>query len=136
MSVDCQRLQDVTAFLYLTWSMPLTIAIALYQLWAILGRSLYQLPGIRMLWILGAGNGKCQQTHVDIAYTTPWCCTVSSAVGEGVTVHDVTMLYCIFQRLGRGLPYITSRCCSVSSGGGGGGGTVHDVTVLFCIFQR
>ncbi|XP_070203291.1 multidrug resistance-associated protein 1-like [Littorina saxatilis] len=37
MSIDCQRLQDVTAFLYLTWSGPLTIAIALYQLWGILG---------------------------------------------------------------------------------------------------
>lgn len=39
MSVDAQRIQDVTGYLYMAWSAPLIIGVALYLLWGILGPS-------------------------------------------------------------------------------------------------
>lgn len=41
MSVDCQRVQDVIAFIFILWSAPLTVALALYQLWGILGKEIF-----------------------------------------------------------------------------------------------
>jgi ATP-binding cassette subfamily C (CFTR/MRP) protein 1 len=39
MSVDCQRLQDITGYLWMVWSAPLQIALALALLWGQLGAS-------------------------------------------------------------------------------------------------
>ncbi|XP_046552046.1 multidrug resistance-associated protein 1-like [Haliotis rubra] len=49
MSVDCQRLQDVTGFLHVVWSSPLIIGIALYMLWGILGISVVAGLGVMLL---------------------------------------------------------------------------------------
>lgn len=38
MSVDAQRLQDATGYLWMVWSAPLQIIIAVYMLWGILGK--------------------------------------------------------------------------------------------------
>lgn len=51
MSIDCQRIQDSTSSLYLTWSAPLTLAIALYQLWGILGPACLAGLGVMILVI-------------------------------------------------------------------------------------
>nr|KAG5685655.1 hypothetical protein BaRGS_020897 [Batillaria attramentaria] len=51
MSIDCQRVQDATAFLYLTWSAPLTIIIAMYQLWGVLGPASLAGLGVMLLVI-------------------------------------------------------------------------------------
>ena len=37
MSVDAQRLQDAPLFLQMAWSSPLTISIAIYFVWQLLG---------------------------------------------------------------------------------------------------
>ncbi|CAG5127097.1 unnamed protein product, partial [Candidula unifasciata] len=37
MSVDCQRLQDVTGYLWVMWSAPLQIFLALFMLWGEMG---------------------------------------------------------------------------------------------------
>jgi ATP-binding cassette subfamily C (CFTR/MRP) protein 1 len=39
MSVDAQRFMDLTTYLNMIWSAPLQIALALYFLWQILGKS-------------------------------------------------------------------------------------------------
>uniref|UniRef100_A0A2C9K9A9 ABC-type glutathione-S-conjugate transporter n=1 Tax=Biomphalaria glabrata TaxID=6526 RepID=A0A2C9K9A9_BIOGL len=50
MSVDCQRLQDVVGYLYVLWSMPLMIILALYMLWGTLGPS--SMAGLGVLLLL------------------------------------------------------------------------------------
>jgi len=39
MSVDAQRLQDATGYLWMTWSAPLQISLAVYMLWTLMGAS-------------------------------------------------------------------------------------------------
>ncbi|KAK3754081.1 hypothetical protein RRG08_024158 [Elysia crispata] len=50
MSVDCQRIQDVTGFVYMVWSMPLMIVVALYMLWGTLGAA--SMAGLGVLVLL------------------------------------------------------------------------------------
>ena len=39
MSVDAQRLQDVAGYIWMIWSAPFQITIAIYMLWGIVGPS-------------------------------------------------------------------------------------------------
>ncbi len=55
MSVDAQRLQDVTGYLWMVWSSPLQIAIAVYMLWGIVGPSV--LAGLAVMVLLIPING-------------------------------------------------------------------------------
>ena len=55
MSVDAQRLQDATSFLWVIWSTPLQIIIALYLLWGILGPSV--LGGLAIMILMIPLNG-------------------------------------------------------------------------------
>ena len=55
MSVDAQRLQDVTGYLWMIWSCPLQIAIAIYMLWGIVGPS--ALAGLAVMILLIPING-------------------------------------------------------------------------------
>ncbi|CAL1547665.1 unnamed protein product [Lymnaea stagnalis] len=50
MSVDCQRIQDATGYIYMLWSMPLLIILALYMLWGTLGPS--SMAGLGVLLLL------------------------------------------------------------------------------------
>ena len=50
MSVDAQRLQDATGYLWMTWSAPLQICIAIAMLWTLLGASV--LSGVAIMIIL------------------------------------------------------------------------------------
>ncbi|XP_041373545.1 multidrug resistance-associated protein 1-like isoform X2 [Gigantopelta aegis] len=50
MSVDCLRLQDVTGYLYIVWSAPLQISIALYMLYEQLGSSVF--AGLAVMLLL------------------------------------------------------------------------------------
>ena len=87
MSVDAQRLQDVTGYLWMMWSAPLQIVIAVYLLWGILGPSV--LAGLAVMILLIPVNGvmatlqrklqvhsviyvrlkKCVEFHIDIVVT-------------------------------------------------------------------
>jgi len=49
MSVDAQRLQDATGYLWMTWSAPLQICIAVYMLWSLLGVSVLAGLGVMIL---------------------------------------------------------------------------------------
>ncbi|XP_048247829.1 multidrug resistance-associated protein 1-like isoform X2 [Haliotis rufescens] len=49
MSVDCQRLQDVTAYLWMLWSAPLQISLALYMLYSTMGASVFAGLGVMVL---------------------------------------------------------------------------------------
>lgn len=40
MSVDAQRFMDLTSYINMLWSAPLQIALALYFLWGLLGKSI------------------------------------------------------------------------------------------------
>ena len=55
MSVDAQKLMDVTNFIHLLWSNVLQIALAIYFLWAELGPSV--LAGVGVMVILIPING-------------------------------------------------------------------------------
>ena len=50
MSVDAQRLQDATGYLWMTWSAPLQIGIALYMLWSLMGVSV--LAGLAVMILI------------------------------------------------------------------------------------
>jgi len=50
MSLDAQRLQDATGYLWMTWSAPLQICIAVYMLWSLLGVSV--LAGLAVMIVL------------------------------------------------------------------------------------
>jgi len=50
MSVDSQRLQDATGYLWMIWSSPLQIAIAMALLWNLLGAS--TLAGLAVMLLL------------------------------------------------------------------------------------
>lgn len=39
MSVDCQRMQDLSGYLWMIWSAPVQITLAMYLLWIQLGPS-------------------------------------------------------------------------------------------------
>jgi len=55
MSVDAQRLQDATGYLWMTWSAPLQICIAVSMLWNLLGASV--LAGIAVMILIIPING-------------------------------------------------------------------------------
>ena len=55
MSVDAQRIQEVIGYLWVTWSSPLQICVAIYMLWSLLGAS--ALAGLVVLIILIPING-------------------------------------------------------------------------------
>jgi len=50
MSVDAQRLQDVTGYLWMTWSSPFQISIAVYMLWTLMGVSV--LAGLAVMILI------------------------------------------------------------------------------------
>lgn len=51
MSVDAQRMQDVTGYLWMIWSCPLQIALAMYMLWDIVGYATLAGLGVMILLI-------------------------------------------------------------------------------------
>ncbi|CAH1777684.1 unnamed protein product [Owenia fusiformis] len=55
MSVDAQRLQDVIGYLWMFWSAPLQISLAVYLLWGVLGPS--TLAGLAVMILLIPVNG-------------------------------------------------------------------------------
>ncbi|XP_050416423.2 multidrug resistance-associated protein 1 [Patella vulgata] len=55
MSVDAQRLQDITGYLWMMWSAPLQIILAMYLLWGTLGPSV--LAGLGVMILLMPING-------------------------------------------------------------------------------
>ena len=40
MSVDCQRIQDITGYLWMLWSAPVQITLALVLLWNTIGNNI------------------------------------------------------------------------------------------------
>ena len=50
MSVDAQRLQDVAGYIWMVWSTPLQVIIAVVMLWNLLGVSV--LAGVAVMVIL------------------------------------------------------------------------------------
>ena len=55
MSVDAQRMQDVTGYLWMLWSSPLQICIAIWMLWNELGAAV--LAGVAVMILLIPING-------------------------------------------------------------------------------
>ncbi|CAD5115099.1 DgyrCDS4110 [Dimorphilus gyrociliatus] len=51
MSVDAQRMQDVTGYLWMIWSCPVQIALAMYMLWNIVGYATLAGLGVMILLI-------------------------------------------------------------------------------------
>jgi len=54
MSVDVHRLQEVTGYLWMVWSSPLQILVAIYLLWTLLGASV--LAGFAVMVVLLPAN--------------------------------------------------------------------------------
>nr|XP_022323792.1 multidrug resistance-associated protein 1-like isoform X1 [Crassostrea virginica]XP_022323793.1 multidrug resistance-associated protein 1-like isoform X1 [Crassostrea virginica]XP_022323794.1 multidrug resistance-associated protein 1-like isoform X1 [Crassostrea virginica] len=51
MSVDCQRMQDLSGYLWMIWSAPVQITLAMYLLWVQLGPSVLAGLGLMLLLI-------------------------------------------------------------------------------------
>ena len=51
MSVDAQKLQEVTTYLWMTWSAPLEICVAVYMLWSLMGVSVFAGLAVMVLLI-------------------------------------------------------------------------------------
>ncbi|XP_061183962.1 multidrug resistance-associated protein 1-like isoform X1 [Saccostrea echinata] len=51
MSVDCQRMQDLSGYLWMIWSAPVQITLAMYLLWMQLGPSVLAGLGLMLLLI-------------------------------------------------------------------------------------
>ena len=78
MSVDAQKLMDVTNFIHLLWSNVLQIILAIYFLWAELGPSV--LAGVGVMVILIPINGVLATRNRAIQVKKPslGICTCSS----------------------------------------------------------
>ena len=82
MSVDAQKLNDAPAYMHMIWSTPLTIALAIYMLWQIVGPSV--LAGLGCMLLLVPVNGyvasrtKALQVTISMKYT--WCAVLESEV--------------------------------------------------------
>ena len=50
MAVDAQRMQDITGFVWMVWSCPLQISVAIYLLWGIVGPSV--LAGVAVMVLM------------------------------------------------------------------------------------
>ena len=72
MSVDAQRLQDVAGYLWMVWSSPLQIIIAVYMLWGIVGPSV--LAGLAIMVLLIPVNGILAtiQRNLQVTFLAPW----------------------------------------------------------------
>ena len=70
MSVDAQRLQDVTGYLWMVWSSPLQIALAMWLLWGILGPSVLAGLGVMVLLIPINGYLATLQRNLQIEFMT------------------------------------------------------------------
>jgi len=78
MSVDAQKLMDVTNFIHLLWSNVLQIALAIYFLWAELGPSV--LAGVGVMVILIPINGvlATRNRAIQVKKQSLGICTCSS----------------------------------------------------------
>lgn len=63
MSVDCQRMQDLSGYLWMIWSAPVQITLAMYLLWIQLGPSV--LAGNSHINVIHT----CVPTHLEILST-------------------------------------------------------------------
>lgn len=67
MSVDCQRMQDLSGYLWMIWSAPVQITLAMYLLWIQLGPSV--LAGNSHINVILVHTIKCVHTHLEIRRT-------------------------------------------------------------------
>lgn len=65
MSVDCQRMQDLSGYLWMIWSAPVQITLAMYLLWIQLGPSV--LAGNSHINVIHTYI--CVPTHLEILST-------------------------------------------------------------------
>ena len=70
MSVDAQRLQDVAGYLWMIWSSPLQIVIAVYMLWDIVGPSV--LAGLAVMILLIPINGVLATIQRKLQVRSSW----------------------------------------------------------------
>lgn len=80
MSVDCQRMQDLSGYLWMIWSAPVQITLAMYLLWIQLGPSVL------------AGN-----SHINVIRTYVYLLTLKSGVHQTKLMHFISnMKFIIF----------------------------------------
>lgn len=75
MSVDCQRMQDLSGYLWMIWSAPVQITLAMYLLWIQLGPSVL------------AGN-----SHINVIHTYVYLLTLKSWVHITNFMHFISSL--------------------------------------------
>lgn len=73
MSVDCQRMQDLSGYLWMIWSAPVQITLAMYLLWIQLGPSVL------------AGN-----SHINVIRTYVYLLTLKSGVHQTKLMHFIS----------------------------------------------
>ena len=69
MSVDAQRLQDFAGYLWMLWSCPFQIAIAVYMLWNTIGPSVLAGLVVMILLIPVSGGMATIQRKFQVSYT-------------------------------------------------------------------
>lgn len=72
MSVDAQKLMDVTNFIHLLWSNVLQIALALFFLWRELGPSVLAGVGVMLLLIPLNGIIAAKNRAIQVKEHSPW----------------------------------------------------------------
>ena len=68
MSIDAQKLQEAPAYLHMLWSAPLTIGLAMYFLWQILGPA--TLSGLAIMILMVPLNAVLAQKIRKLQVTT------------------------------------------------------------------
>ena len=81
MSVDAQRMQDVTGFVWMVWSCPLQITVSIYMLWGIVGPSVLAGVAVMVLMIpVNAFMATMQRKLQVISRKTVHCTSCMSTV--------------------------------------------------------
>jgi len=85
MSVDAQRMQDVTGFVWMVWSCPLQISVSIYMLWGIVGPSVLAGVAVMVLMIpvnafMATMQRKLQVISLKIVHCTCYMSTVCTPV--------------------------------------------------------
>ena len=93
MSVDAQRMQDVFGYLWMVWSCPLQIIIAVYLLWGKLGASVLAGLGVMLLLIPLNGVMATYQRKLQVAdlYITQYSYCHLKKIGAQKTASNLVV---------------------------------------------
>jgi len=88
MSVDAQRLQDATGYLWMTWSAPVQISLAIYMLWTLMGVSV--LAGLAVMVLVIPINAVIAAVSRKLQVSQTTCTTCFSSRSLSLSALHIT----------------------------------------------